>query len=138
MPAWVALTKSYINLWGGTLHIERIPMFVLAEQFQVPGIPASMALAAVALIGYLAGRHSRPAAKDEPVPVDVNEALAGARQLEQITDDVLSVTREALEKCRMLRLHGQPPAALPPSRAATEYAFEGKNAASVGLAARAG
>lgn len=113
-------------------------MLVLAEQFQVSGIPASMALAAVALIGYLAGRHSRPSTKAKPEPVDVNDALAGARQLEQITDEVLSVTREALEKCRMLRLHGQPPAAMPQPRKADEYAFEGQNTSSVGLAARAG
>ena len=111
-------------------------MLVLAEQFQVPGIPASMALAAVALIGYLAGRHSRPATKAKPEPVDVNEALAGARQLEQITDDMLSVTREALEKCRMLRVHGQRPLAVAQPR--PEYTCEGQNAPSVGLAARAG
>jgi hypothetical protein len=101
-------------------------MFMLAEQFQVPGIPATMALAAVALVGYLAGRHARPAVTADPAPVDVDEALAGVRQLEQITDDMLSVTREALEKCRMLRLHGQPPAGMPQPRPSAEYAFEGQ------------
>jgi hypothetical protein len=111
---------------------------MLAEQFQVSGIPATMALAAVALIGYLAGRHSRPTPTAEKPPLDVNEALAGARQLEQITDDVLSVTREALEKCRMLRLHGQRPATTSSSRSTADYIFDGQDAPPVGMSARAG
>lgn len=91
-----------------------MPVLILAEQFQLPGIPATMSLAAVALIGYLVGRQSRPdgTPTDSP-PEDLEQALADARQLEQITDEVLSVTREALDQCRQLRLHCQPRAASP-------------------------
>jgi hypothetical protein len=85
---------------------------------QVPSIPAAMALAAVALIGYLVGRQSRPAKVDNSA-AKISQALADARQLEQITDDVLSVTREALDHCRKLRIHCQPP--LTSSRPTAEH-----------------
>jgi hypothetical protein len=99
-------TKSYIHREGFRVRRgEPMAFLLLAEQFQVPGIPATMALAAVALIGYLAGRRSRPTAPVDIPALDIDEALADARQLEQITDEVLSATREALEQIRMLRMH---------------------------------
>jgi hypothetical protein len=82
-----------------------MPLFLWVEQ--VPSIPAAMALAAVALIGYLVGRQSRPTPADDSAE-KISRALADARQLEQITDEVLSVTREALDQCRKLRIHRQP------------------------------
>lgn len=80
-----------------------MPLFMWAEQ--VPSIPAAMALAAVALLGYLVGRQSRPTAPADDSAEKISRALADARQLEQITDEVLSVTREALDQCRKLRVH---------------------------------
>ncbi|HEV3339017.1 MAG TPA: hypothetical protein VG125_01635 [Pirellulales bacterium] len=94
-----------------------MPLFFWAEQ--VPSIPAAMALAAVALIGYLVGRQSRPTAVPDSSSEKISRALADARQLEQITDEVLSVTREALDQCRKLRVHCQPPLTVP--RPAAEH-----------------
>ena len=81
-------------------------VLLLAEQFQLPGIPASVALAAVALIGYLVGKQSQ--AKQSaatPRRDDLDRALADARQLEQFTDEMLTATREALASCRQIRAH---------------------------------
>ena len=80
---------------------------VLLADFQVSGIPATMALAAVALIGYLVGRQSRAAVETKPSTENLERALADARQLEQLTDSMLSATRDALDHCRQLRLHSQ-------------------------------
>ncbi|HWB12481.1 MAG TPA: hypothetical protein VG826_24865 [Pirellulales bacterium] len=79
-----------------------MPSFLWAEQ--LPSIPTSIALPAVALIGYLIGRQSRPVPAGESSD-KISQALADARQLEQITDEALSVTREALDQCRKLRVH---------------------------------
>lgn len=77
--------------------------------FQLSGIPATMALAAVALIGYLVGRQSRTNAPTlAPSSENLERALADARQLEQLTDDMLNATREALNQCRQLKMHSQP------------------------------
>lgn len=114
MPTTTRPTKSYIHREGFLVgRGEQMPFLLLAEQYQVPGIPATMALAAVALVGYLAGRRARPTAPVDQPAVDVDEALADARQLEQITDEVLSATREALEQIRMLRQQRQSPEAIP-------------------------
>ena len=81
-------------------------LFELAGQFQIPGIPATMALAFVALIGYLVGRQShQQATAVRHSKEDLGRALSDARQLEAITDEMLSATREALDRCRQLRLH---------------------------------
>lgn len=80
--------------------------FLIFGEFQLSGIPATMALAAVALIGYLVGRKSR--ANTElagPAAENLERALADARQLEQLTDDMLNATREALQQCRQLKMH---------------------------------
>jgi hypothetical protein len=79
-----------------------MPLLSWAEQ--LPSIPASIALPAVALLGYLVGRQSRPVFVDDSSE-KITQALADARQLEQITDEALSVTREALDQCRKLRVH---------------------------------
>jgi hypothetical protein len=84
-----------------------MPLLALAD-FQLPGIPATMALAAVALIGYLFGRRSR--ANDQAsqrTSATLERALADARQLEEITDEMLSATREALNQCRQLQSSSQ-------------------------------
>jgi hypothetical protein len=86
---------------------------LLLTDFQLPGIPATMALAIVALIGYLVGRQSRSRGETASA-ANLERALADARQLEQITDDMLIATREALHQCRQLQLHSQlrPPHAM--------------------------
>jgi hypothetical protein len=71
---------------------------------QLPSIPSSIALPAVALIGYLVGRQSRPITANVSSE-KISQALADARHLEQITDEALSVTREALDQCRKMRVH---------------------------------
>ena len=84
-----------------------MPLFLMAD-FQLPGIPATMALAVVAFIGYLVGRRSR-AGEDasEASSANLERALADARQLEQLTDEMLHATREALDHCRQFKLHSQ-------------------------------
>lgn len=73
---------------------------------ELPSISATVALAAVALLGYLVGRWSRQAKTIEnSTDHDLERALSDARQLEQITDEMLSVTRAALEHCQRLRAH---------------------------------
>lgn len=72
----------------------------------LPSISATVALAAVASLGYLVGRWSRQAKVVETsTSDDLQRALSDARQLEQITDEMLSVTRAALEHCQRLRAH---------------------------------
>ncbi|HQU46715.1 MAG TPA: hypothetical protein PK867_28175 [Pirellulales bacterium] len=83
--------------------------FELADQFRIPGIPATMALAFVALIGYLVGRQTRDrSGSAERSKEDLGRALSDARQLEAITDEMLSATRQALDRCRQLRVHMPP------------------------------
>lgn len=89
--------------------------FPLAD-FQVSGIPATMALAAVALIGYLVGRQSRTVVETNAPGENLERALADARQLEQLTENMLSATRDALDHCRQLKLHAQ----VRPPRAANQ------------------
>ena len=73
---------------------------------QLPSISATVALAAVAALGYLVGRWSRQAKTIEnSTSHDLERALSDAQQLEQITDEMLSVTRAALEHCQRLRAH---------------------------------
>lgn len=82
--------------------------FLIFGDFQISGIPATMALAVVALIGYLVGRQSRATATAPRLPSEnLERALADARQLEQLTDDMLNATREALDQCRELKVYGQ-------------------------------
>lgn len=72
----------------------------------LPSISATVGLAAVAALGYLVGRWSRQAKVVETsTSDDLQRALSDARQLEQITDEMLSVTRAALEHCQRLRAH---------------------------------
>jgi len=78
----------------------------IASGVQLPSIPATLALAAVASLGYLVGRWSRQkAAIENSTSQDLQRALSDARQLEQITDEMLNVTRAALEHCQRLRTH---------------------------------
>lgn len=80
----------------------------LFDGLQLSGIPATMALAVVALIGYVVGRQSRANAETSQQSAEILErALADARQLEQLTDAMLSATREALHQCRQLKMHTQ-------------------------------
>ncbi len=73
---------------------------------ELPSIPATLGLAAVASLGYLVGRWSRQATTIEnSASHDLQRALSDARQLEQITDEMLNVTRAALEHCQRLRVH---------------------------------
>ena len=72
----------------------------------LPSISATVALAAVASLGYLVGRWSRQAkVVENSTSDDLQRALSDARQLEQITEEMLSVTRAALEHCQRLRAH---------------------------------
>lgn len=71
--------------------------------FHLPGLPTTVALAAVATIGYLIGRLGKPhEAPSERLQLDLQRALGETRQLEQITDDMLEATRSALAECRRI------------------------------------
>lgn len=98
---------SYIKIATFFQRIFLMASF-LFDGIQLSGIPATMALAVVALIGYLAGRQSRAHAETSPRSAEILErALADARHLEQLTDAMLSATREALHECRQLKMHTQ-------------------------------
>lgn len=72
----------------------------------LPSISATLGLAAVAALGYLVGRWSRQArVVEKSTNEDLRRALSDARQLEQITDEMLRVTRAALDHCQRLRAH---------------------------------
>lgn len=76
---------------------------LLATQANWPSLPGTVALAAVAVLGYLVGRQGR-----RPAPADqagLQEALDDARRLEQITDEMLVATRQALHHCQQLKVH---------------------------------
>lgn len=91
--------------------------FLIFGDFQLPGIPATMALAAVALIGYLFGRQSRPGIPPaETSSESLQRALSDARQLEQITNEMLSATRDALDQCRQLNMPVPARQVCPPDR----------------------
>jgi hypothetical protein len=77
--------------------------FLLATQQPWPSLPGTVALAAVALLGYLVGRQGR-----RPAPAgqaDLEQALDDARRLERITDEMLVATRQALNHCQQLKIH---------------------------------
>ncbi|HVX10539.1 MAG TPA: hypothetical protein VHC22_05125 [Pirellulales bacterium] len=84
-----------------------MPVYLLAD-LQLPAIPATMALAVVALIGYFVGKQSQARGdSDEASSRHLAQALADARQLEELTDQMLLATRQALEHCRQLTVHSQ-------------------------------
>ncbi|HVX63265.1 MAG TPA: hypothetical protein VHC19_21770 [Pirellulales bacterium] len=69
----------------------------------LPFLPTTVALAAVATLGYLVGRRSRGGEPpSEHAYRDLRQTLDDARQLEQLTDDMLQATRQALDECRRL------------------------------------
>jgi len=69
----------------------------------LPFLPTTVALAAVATLGYLVGRRSRGCeTPSEQACRDLRQTLDDTRQLEQITDDMLQATRQALDECRRL------------------------------------
>jgi hypothetical protein len=72
----------------------------------VEGISATVALSAVAVLGYIVGVHRREveAAKvQHEVDARLQSALESSRELEQITDNLLRATREALHQSSQLR-----------------------------------
>ncbi len=90
------------------------------------GVSTSMALAAVAVLGYLVGLWRRDA-EAARIQRELNDrlqlALANSRQLEQITDGVLQATREALRQSSQLREASQ---AQPAPHVADEFTGTGK------------
>ncbi|HVC99351.1 MAG TPA: hypothetical protein VND64_37140 [Pirellulales bacterium] len=74
------------------------------------GISTSVALAAVAALGYLVGLRSRHQAKVNHIEREIDRQLQceleSSRQLEKITDGVLTATREALRQSGRLREAG--------------------------------
>lgn len=75
---------------------------IFGGELLLPGLPTTVALAAVATIGYVIGRRNRP--HDETssgqAQRDLERALGETKQLEEITDEVLQATRRALDECR--------------------------------------
>jgi hypothetical protein len=71
-------------------------------EFLLPGLPTTVALAAVATLGYLVGRRNglRDDAASKQAQRDLDRTLGETKQLEQITDEVLQATRRALDECR--------------------------------------
>src|SRR5690242_18455042 len=74
-----------------------------------PALPSTVALAMVALLGYLVGRGSRRHKTDAAeTRRRLDQALGDAKHLEQLTDDVLLATRHALDECRRFSAsHGE-------------------------------
>ena len=76
---------------------------LLRGEMTLPFLPTTVALAAVATLGYLVGRRTREAdTLSEQSCRDLRQTLDDTRQLEQITDDMLQATRQALDECRRL------------------------------------
>jgi lauroyl/myristoyl acyltransferase len=75
---------------------------IFGGEFMLPGLPTTVALAAVATIGYLVGRRNglRDETTSKQAQRDLDRALGETKQLEQITDEVLQATRRALDECR--------------------------------------
>lgn len=93
----------------------------LSGEMTLPSLPTSVALAAVATLGYLVGRMSRDRqARAAQARRDLQQSLDDARQLEQITDDMLEATRRALEECRRISASARTDA--PPAASATRRA----------------
>lgn len=98
----------------------------LFGQLMLPALPTTVALAMVAALGYLVGRHSRLRdALAAQARRNLEQTLDDTKQLERITDDMLKATRQALAECRRISLDsrtdggaGAPPASR--NRAATE------------------
>ena len=69
------------------------------------GLSPAVALAAVAVVGYLAGRHGRKVkdAGDKATHREILRTLDSVVQLESITDGMLRATRDASTKCRQSR-----------------------------------
>jgi hypothetical protein len=74
------------------------------------GISTTVALAAVAVLGYLVGLRRRHQAAADPIERELGRelqrALENSRQLENITDGLLKATREALRQSGRLREAG--------------------------------
>jgi len=74
------------------------------------GISTTVALAAVAVLGYLVGLRRRHQAELEQVESELSHqlqrALENSRKLENITDGLLKATREALRQSGRLREAG--------------------------------
>lgn len=88
-------------------------------EFSLPGLPTTVALAAVATIGYLIGRMNQPhEARGEQIQLDLERALGETRQLELIADDVLAATRCALAECRSISIALRTDAGRPAGRSA--------------------
>jgi hypothetical protein len=82
---------------------------IFGGELMFPALPSTVALAIVALLGYLVGRGSRRH-KTDPAQArrHLDQALGDARLLEQLTDDVLMATRHALDECRRFSpVHGE-------------------------------
>jgi hypothetical protein len=74
---------------------------IFGGELMFPALPSTVALAMVALLGYLVGRGSRRRQTDAAqARRHLDQALGDARLLEQLTDDVLLATRHALDECR--------------------------------------
>ena len=82
---------------------------IFGGELMFPALPSTVALAMVALLGYLVGRGSRRHKTDAAqARRHLDQALGDARLLEQLTDDVLLATRHALDECRRFSpLHGE-------------------------------
>ena len=92
---------------------------ISASELHLPGLPTTVAVAAVATIGYLIGRHATARdAPEEQLRRDMERALSETRQLEQIADDVLEATRSALAECRRFSHEIRSDAAQSPVRSA--------------------
>lgn len=82
---------------------------IFGGELMFPALPSTVALAMVALLGYLVGRGSRrPKTDAAETRRRLDQALGDTKHLEQLTDDVLLATRHALDECRRFSaLHGE-------------------------------
>ncbi len=84
----------------------------LYGQLMLPALPTTVALAMVAALGYLVGRHSRLRdALAVQARRNLEQTLDDTKQLERITDDMLEATRHALAECRRISLDSRTDAA---------------------------
>jgi hypothetical protein len=77
----------------------------LLAEISLSGISPAVALAAVAVVGYLVGRQAQRSAEAAKTATrrELRRTLDSVAELESITDSVLRATRDASAQCRQSR-----------------------------------
>ena len=81
---------------------------LLLGEFMLSGLPTTVAVAAVGAFAYLAGIMSRLDETPSDKLHDLDPAWQDSKELAEMTDEVLAVTRRALNDSRRLSQAASP------------------------------